>query len=58
MVPFIAEDALKAAGADYSKADPFTEHVVVDGRLITGQNPQSAHGVGQKAADLLQEALQ
>lgn len=58
MVPFLAEDALKAAGADYAKANPFTEHVVVDGRLITGQNPQSAHGVGQKAADLLQEARQ
>lgn len=49
-VPFLAEDALKAAGADYSKADAYTEHVVVDGRFVTGQNPQSAHGVGEEVA--------
>lgn len=47
-VPFSAEDALRAAGANYSKADAFTEHVVVDGRFITGQNPQSAHGIGEE----------
>lgn len=46
-VPFLAEDALKAAGAHHTKSDPYTKHVVVDGRLITGQNPQSARGVGE-----------
>lgn len=54
-VPFLTEDALKAAGADYSKADAYHEYVVADGRLITGQNPQSARAVGQKAVDWLQE---
>ena len=52
-VPFLAEDALRNAGSDYSKAAPYTEHVVVDGRLITGQNPQSARGVALKAIALL-----
>ncbi len=52
-VPFLAENALKDAGAVYSKADPYTENVVVDGRLITGQNPQSAHGVGTAAIEWL-----
>lgn len=46
-VPFLAEDALKAAGAQYSSAAPYTKNVVVDGQLITGQNPQSARGVGE-----------
>lgn len=45
-VPFLAEDALKKAGAQYSKAAAFTENVVVADRLITGQNPQSAKGIG------------
>ena len=52
-VPFLAEDALKAADAAYHKTAAYTENVVVDGRLITGQNPQSAHGVGEAAVKLL-----
>ena len=48
-VPFLAEDALRKTGSDYSKAAAYTEHVVADGRLITGQNPQSARGVALKA---------
>jgi putative intracellular protease/amidase len=41
-VPFELEDALRAEGADYSSAADWQPHVVVDGRLITGQNPASA----------------
>ncbi|RRG08776.1 MAG: type 1 glutamine amidotransferase domain-containing protein [Lactobacillus sp.] len=52
-VPFLAEDALKAAGAHHTKSDPYTKHVIVDGRLITGQNPQSAKGVGEALIDAL-----
>lgn len=33
--------------------DRQTPKVVVDGRLITGQNPQSATGVGEALRDLL-----
>ena len=47
-VPFNLEDQLRGLGADYIKAAiPFTSHVVEDGRLITGQNPGSAHAVGK-----------
>ncbi|WP_412989875.1 type 1 glutamine amidotransferase domain-containing protein [Pediococcus siamensis] len=52
-VPFLAEDELKAAGANYSKHEAYTEHVVTDGRLVTGQNPQSAKGVGEAVVKLL-----
>lgn len=47
-MPFLLEDALKQSGAHYKKNWlPFTNRVEVDGRLITGQNPQSAKGVGE-----------
>lgn len=53
VVPFLLEDALKERGAIFEKAENFQENVAVDGRLITGQNPASAHTVGQKMAEQL-----
>jgi putative intracellular protease/amidase len=47
-VPYNLEDELKNRGAKYGKGTlPFVSHVVVDGRLITGQNPASAAAVGE-----------
>ena len=47
-VPFNLEEEMKKRGAQYEKAMlPYTAHVVEDGRLITGQNPKSARGVGE-----------
>lgn len=47
LMPFLLEDELKRNGGLYKKnIIPFTSHVEVDGKLITGQNPQSAKGVG------------
>jgi len=40
-VPFNLEDALRAEGAEYASAAVWQENVVVDGRLMTGQNPAS-----------------
>lgn len=48
--PWLLEDRLVALGADYTKADPWQSYVVVDGPLITGQNPGSSAAV---AAELL-----
>lgn len=43
LVPYNAEQAAKQRGAHYEKAPiPFISHTVVDGRLVTGQNPGSA----------------
>jgi putative intracellular protease/amidase len=42
VVPFRVEDMLRAQGGDYSKLDDWLPHVVVDGRLVTGQNPASS----------------
>lgn len=42
-VPFNLEVALKERGSDYKKAFiPMTSKVIVDGNLITGQNPFSS----------------
>jgi putative intracellular protease/amidase len=42
VVPFLVEDDLKANGGVYSKAPDWAPHVVIDGLLITGQNPASS----------------
>ncbi len=39
--PVFLEDALRGAGAQFSKAAIMLSHVVADDRLITGQNPYS-----------------
>jgi putative intracellular protease/amidase len=42
VVPFLVEDMLKENGGQYSKDADWQSHVVVDGLLITGQNPASS----------------
>lgn len=54
VVPFLLADELSKKGARYSCAPKFEEHLVVDGRLVTGQNPASAKAVGQTIARLLE----
>ena len=55
VVPFSLEDELKARGARFEKSDQWAEFAITDGRLITGQNPQSATKVGQELAKVLSE---
>lgn len=52
-VPYELEDALRAEGAEYSSVANWQPHVVVDGRLITGQNPASAGQVGKELVTAL-----
>lgn len=54
VVPFLVEDALRADGAMYTKAADWHSHVVVDGNLITGQNPASSELAAHKLLELLQ----
>ncbi|MCC8199946.1 MAG: type 1 glutamine amidotransferase domain-containing protein [Tannerellaceae bacterium] len=53
IVPFLLEDMLIKRKASFTKGAPMLPHVVVDGRLITGQNPASAHKVGKEIAKAL-----
>ena len=53
IVPFILETELKNHGANHIAAANWSNHVEVDGRLVTGQNPASAAGVGVEVVKLL-----
>ena len=57
VVPFLLEDKLVEQGADVRTAPNWTENVVVDDRLVTGQNPQSAAGVAKEMTKLLTEVV-
>ena len=47
VVPFLLASTLVARGAHHRAAPNFAANVVVSERLITGQNPASARGVGE-----------
>ncbi|MEH6566615.1 MAG: type 1 glutamine amidotransferase domain-containing protein [Halopseudomonas sp.] len=53
VVPYLLEDALKQQGGQYSKADDWAEYVLVDGKLVTGQNPASSEKAAQELIKLL-----
>lgn len=53
VVPFLLEDELERLGGVYSKVADWQPYVQVDGRLITGQNPNSAGPVAEALLDLL-----
>ena len=52
-IPFLLEESLARSAAQFSKVQPWQEFVIVDQRVITGQNPTSAHSVGQKLVEIL-----
>lgn len=57
LMPFLLETELdKSSAGNFVKADaPFAKKIVVaaEGRLITGQNPASARGVGEEVVKAL-----
>lgn len=53
VVPFLLASTLVQRGATHHPAPDWSVKVIVDGRLVTGQNPQSAAGVGTAMRDLL-----
>lgn len=54
VVPFLLEDRLRAAGGRFEGGGVFARHVVVDGNLITGQNPASSIAVAEAMTTQLQ----
>ena len=56
-MPYNAEEEMKQRGARYEKAWlPFVSNVVVDDRLVTGQNPMSAKATAEHVAALLKSS--
>ena len=52
-VPFLLQEELMLRESIYILKDNWANHVEVDGRLITGQNPQSAAAVGDELVKML-----
>lgn len=53
VVPFLVEDMLKKNGGVYSKIEDWNPYAIVDGNLITGQNPASSEKVAEELLQLL-----
>ena len=54
VVPFLLEDAMKQAGADFHSALlPMFSHLEHDGNLLTGQNPHSSAALAAKLVEVL-----
>ena len=50
---FLLENKLREQGAKLSFTQPWTENVVIDDKLITGQNPQSSERLAKVLVDSL-----
>jgi len=55
-VPFDLQTALTDQGALFHAAAPWSANSITDGNIVTGQNPASAKGVGEKMVTLLETA--
>lgn len=55
-MPFLLESRLRELGAQFVPAENWKDNVVVDGRLVTGQNPQSSASAARAVIDLLEGA--
>ncbi len=53
IVPVLPQDRLESLGGRYSSAEPFQEHVILDGQLMTGQNPASAGPLARRLVEKL-----
>lgn len=53
VVPFLVEDELRRLGGLYEKAADWQSFAIVDGRLITGQNPASSTAAAKELVKLL-----
>jgi putative intracellular protease/amidase len=53
VVPFLVEDELLSLGAIFSKVKNWGVHTVIDGQLITGQNPASSGPAARALIDRL-----
>jgi len=57
VMPFLLAGKLKERGATMNRADKFKKSVSIDGRIVTGQNPASARGVGEGIRNRVAERL-
>lgn len=47
-MPYMLQSALEEKGGIFDGSNPWTDHVVEDNRVVTGQNPMSALSLGKQ----------
>lgn len=52
-MPFLLESRLKELGATFNRGSAWSDNVVVDGNLLTGQNPMSSKSLAEALVNLL-----
>lgn len=52
-MPFLLESRLRDLGAEFIEQANWSDHVQIDGKLITGQNPQSSKSTALAVIDAL-----
>jgi putative intracellular protease/amidase len=57
VVPFLVEDEMLRLGATFSKVKDWGVHTVIDGQLITGQNPASSGPAARLLLDTLNRTV-
>jgi putative intracellular protease/amidase len=55
-MPFSLQDRMALEGADFVEGPAHAPHVEVDGRLVTGQNPQSGKATAEAFLGVLQRS--
>lgn len=58
IVPFLLETRLRERGANFKPGENGADQVVISGRLITGQNPQSASSLGKAIVEVFNRLQQ
>lgn len=53
MIPFLVVGMLKANGGAYEKGADRASFVVIDGKLVTGQNPASSEEAARKLLEMV-----
>lgn len=53
-MPFLLESTLRLKGADFTSQDDWADFAVRDGKLVTGQNPQSSESAANKVVEALE----
>jgi putative intracellular protease/amidase len=56
-MPFLLETRLRELGAEFIVKPNWSDHVEIDGKLITGQNPQSSKSVALSIINVLSNNL-
>lgn len=54
LMPFLLESRLRELGAQVETSDNWADHIVIDGKLVTGQNPQSSASAARAVMQILE----